>query len=656
MGIRISQSKIAAALKDYKKKNLTIDEIAKKHGISARTVNSYAKQAGLTGDRQSVNGNRALPDEIITKIGEEYKRGGISAQQLASKYNVSRNTISKYLKKLGIRQANKFAPIPKSLSKKIVADYKQGMTISSIVKKYNVSRDAVTRHVSKKCKIKSSTEIQQTDPKIIQLVKAAYETTNKSISTISKLYGVSNKTISKYAYKYKWVRQQPAIKSNMDDESDFLDSPPDPNQFTKGITYESMGDKLSKVATVQFTDEECEDLLVMKNDREIDGPKSIQKIAEMFSVDLEEFDMVNVKFNTWQMMQKGGTKLNCYQTKFTLKPHVIPLPKLPMPNKVEIHVKNYKVPSSIEPKRLKRVLVVPDTQIGYHIVEYSKHWTPFHYRKGMDIVMQVAKTIRPDKIILLGDMLDMTEFTRKAWLKSHFSGTTSMSVYELSWFIKQLRQYSPEIHYLEGNHEARLPKFIEQQAAKLNMFPEYDPDLHLFANRKQSVAYNILNLAAMDVIYHKGYPKSSHVDIVPGLLEAAHGNMVRTGGGKTAAAVLSKMERYKSVIFGHTHRLEIASKTIEVEENVFHIRQACSAGCLCKTDGTVPSQVRTADWQHGFVVVDYDEETKYFNIQPISIINDMCLFEGKIYKGESYYDQLKQAYEKITGVVDYVHD
>jgi hypothetical protein len=133
-----------------------------------------------------------------------------------------------------------------------------------------------------------------------------------------------------------------------------------------------------------------------------------------------------------------------------------------------------------------------------------------------------------------------------------------------------------------------------------------------------------------------GYPANRY-DINEGL-RVIHGNL--TGPNGTVAAKYLKKGR-KSVLFGHVHSAEHAEQT---DEDGWQI-VAASAGCLCRTDGAVPStksgqdldgQPVTVheDWQQGFWVVDYDSAGPGFTLERVSIRHGWARWRGQEFRAK----------------------
>jgi len=203
--------------------------------------------------------------------------------------------------------------------------------------------------------------------------------------------------------------------------------------------------------------------------------------------------------------------------------------------------------------------------------------------------------------------------------------------------MSQLRMLSPnsEIKYLEGNHEKRLSKTISENAI-------FAYGLKAADNLKGYAALSVPNLLGLDklnVEYFGSYPEGEIW--INDNLRVSHGLVVRTGSGESVKEVLKNARC--SEIFGHIHRLELASKTIH-GKNKSVTYTAFSPGCFCKLDGSVPSFKGKENWQNGFGVVEYEDGNGLFQIHQYSINNGITLFDGEVMEGdeENYLNRLKK--------------
>jgi hypothetical protein len=260
---------------------------------------------------------------------------------------------------------------------------------------------------------------------------------------------------------------------------------------------------------------------------------------------------------------------------------------------------------------------------------------PFHDRRAMDLTIQIAADLFPDRIILLGDCLDLPEFSDKFIKSPDFYWTTQSALIELSWFISRLIKAIPnvKVDYLAGNHENRLNKSIIN-----HLISAYGlkPVNNLNAPPAMSIE-SLLGLSELGVEYHSDYPAGEVW--LNNNLRCRHGNIVRKGGGNTSRTILR--DTFVSEIVGHSHRLEMSSKTVMTNSGI-KIYTVFSPGTLSSINGAVPSHGADEDWQSGLGIVYYEEGDGDFQIMPISINDGRAIYNGDLYIGKDYINQLKK--------------
>jgi hypothetical protein len=284
-------------------------------------------------------------------------------------------------------------------------------------------------------------------------------------------------------------------------------------------------------------------------------------------------------------------------------------PKWPPVNRVE----SVKIPKKelSEKDRLrtsKRAVILSDLQI------------PFADEKAVEVALEALRDYKPDKIVLVGDLLDLSAWS-KYIQRPEWATATQDAVNQAHLLLQRIRKLAPaaDIAVLEGNHDARMEKYAlnnAQAAFGLRRAdqPEGWPVL--------SVPY-LTAMDSLDIEYISGYPANRYW--INQNLQVRHGSIARKGN--TAIAVAQ--EERISTIFGHIHRVETQFLTHHTYEGGKTIG-AWSIGCLCDIMGKVPSVKGGVDlqgkpvpnaenWQQGFAVVDYEEDDGAFNVQPIYI-------------------------------------
>lgn len=288
-------------------------------------------------------------------------------------------------------------------------------------------------------------------------------------------------------------------------------------------------------------------------------------------------------------------------------------PKWPPVNRIE-SVRLPKKESKKGPDESKTAVILPDLQI------------PFHDEEAVNVALQIVRDAKPDKIVILGDMLDLSAWG-KYEQRPEFARATQDSIIEAHKLLATLRKLAPmsEIAVMAGNHEQRMEKSLLANAQAAYGLKRADqPD----GWPVMSVPY-LCAFDQLDVEYVAGYPASRYW--INERLQIKHGNRVRSSG--STAKLVSDDERV-STIFGHIHRIEAHYKTVNVYEGG-KTNAAYSIGCLCRIDGSVPSTHNSYDldgqpvknyenWQQGLAVIGYQEGYGSFNVQQIYINS----FEG----------------------------
>jgi len=302
------------------------------------------------------------------------------------------------------------------------------------------------------------------------------------------------------------------------------------------------------------------------------------------------------------------------------------VPQWPVVNRVEsVKLPKREQRESDALRASKKALILSDMQI------------PFVDEKALQTALDVLRDVKPDKVVLVGDLLDLSAWS-KYIQRPEWATATQDAINETHKLLVTLRKLAPaaEIVVLEGNHDARMEKYAltNAQAAfglrKANE-PEGWPVL--------SVPY-LTAMDDLDIKYISGYPANRYW--INKNLQVRHGSIARKGN--TAIAVAQ--EERISTIFGHIHRVETQYLTHHTYEGGKTIG-AWSIGCLCDIMGSVPSVrggvdlqgkpvANAENWQQGFAVVDYEDGDGVFNVQPLYIntfANHQTIYNGKKYGG-----------------------
>ena len=279
--------------------------------------------------------------------------------------------------------------------------------------------------------------------------------------------------------------------------------------------------------------------------------------------------------------------------------------------------------------------ILPDMQAGWerHDDGYECDLVPIHDEQAINTVLQAIKENQPDRIIMNGDNLDFPELGSFGQEK-RFEGLLQHTLNGVHELMANIRANAPnaEIIWLEGNHEERLRREIGKHMMQLmgvRQPKSQEPILSI---------PHMLQLDELDIQYIDGYPANAYW--INDQLKAIHGNTVNSSGS-TAARIASRES--VSVIFGHVHRREYASRRVEIAPGIGRTVVAASFGTLSRIDGGVSSFGSAVDdrgnslpnvenWTQGFGWVYSNEDEQH--ILPVEIDdNYSSVFNGKVYQG-----------------------
>ncbi|MFM9026822.1 MAG: metallophosphoesterase [Bacteroidota bacterium] len=294
------------------------------------------------------------------------------------------------------------------------------------------------------------------------------------------------------------------------------------------------------------------------------------------------------------------------------------------------------------PKGWEEAVIVPDIQIGFYKKSIDgNELEPIHDEKAIAVALKVIEDIQPNQIVLVGDNLDFAEFGKYLTSKP-FQQMLQPAIDRATMLCAQLRSAAPnaKIHWIAGNHEARMAKYIQTNAmASFGLTNGKLPEESRAKWPVMSVPA-ICRMDEFDINYVPGYPES-YIALNENLM-VIHGHKV-TSNGSTTTKYLN--DAHVSVIYGHIHRTEYAYRT-RLSKNGPRTVMAASPGCLCRIDGAVPSTKSGADefgrpmlmgaenWQQGLAVVQYQPTgvgNEWFNYEPMWIYNGRGFLRGKEY-------------------------
>lgn len=374
------------------------------------------------------------------------------------------------------------------------------------------------------------------------------------------------------------------------------------------------------------------------NAREIETASTrittLEQLLDACRVDLDVWAVERYVINKWEVGAKGPTGEIVIEPLFQVKAWLarkFPEAIQPVIQPVTIAALPRTTPQP-ESGGLKIALIVPDLQVGFSREVMHGKLTPFHDRRAVDAVLQIAAEIQPDETHVIGDGLDFSGWSDKFIARPEFTFTTQPALIEMAWLLNHLRAHTTgRMTYIEGNHELRPEKQLITHLIAAYGLRSAD---NLIAPAILSVD-NLLGLTRMGVEYIGNYPDGEVW--LNDTTRIVHGDKVRSQPGQTSAALVR--DSNETVIYGHIHRKEMATKTIAFRGGSRTVTAYCP-GCLCHVDGRVPGSKRTDQWQQGAAVVYFDAHVA--SIVPIDINDGRAMYQGKIYTGRDYVDDLRR--------------
>lgn len=247
---------------------------------------------------------------------------------------------------------------------------------------------------------------------------------------------------------------------------------------------------------------------------------------------------------------------------------------------------------------MKKALLIPDVHIGHED------------KKAYGLMLKVAKDIKVDEIVILGDFADFYA------INSH--GTHPQVIPMLIDEVESVKKRIDELDklfpkakkvFIEGNHEYRLERYLLKNCPAL--FGVTSTEHLLELNKRPNWKFI-------------PYGPNQSYKVLGSKLKARH-EPLSSSAKATAAKALT------SLVYGHIHRIE--ESHIVGLDGTNHV--CFSVGWLGdKTYDKIFGYVKSHhQWQLGFGIVHVDEKTKYFYHDKIHILdNYTCVVNGKLYK------------------------
>lgn len=281
---------------------------------------------------------------------------------------------------------------------------------------------------------------------------------------------------------------------------------------------------------------------------------------------------------------------------------------------------NMNVPRIIVNIPQRKLPVKPKKAVEQWVIGSDFH-APWHHKKSCELFYQIIEDIQPERVILLGDVINLDPFSR--YDKIPGTPTWLDDVASAGQILGSVKQAAPEaqLDWFMGNHEERLKKHLIRN----------DPVLYKHMDMQKLFVLSD-NADAVEALSAFNYIDRNEVFEEELNLILAHGYRVRKHSGMSAYSLMEST--LTSVIVGHGHRLGIYRKATArsrylSEQPLYGVEN----GCLCRFD--IPYlEGKTSNWQRGFTVLAIDRSGDNPIVEPsiVEIGTDRALFRGNIYR------------------------
>lgn len=219
---------------------------------------------------------------------------------------------------------------------------------------------------------------------------------------------------------------------------------------------------------------------------------------------------------------------------------------------------------------------------------------PVHDVTALAIALKWLKGCGIDTLLLLGDVIDSYGLTRHGRDSRNYTIAYEFRV--TRELLAAIRRYMGDIpiHWVAGNHDQWLDRYIRAQAekdARLDTLLQDEDGNQLITLPSK------LKLHDLNITYH-----DNGMGVRFGELTCIHGHEVKGGAKYIAAQKLAKVKT--NVCFGHHHRHQ------EWYETTFDgsVRGAWAIGCLAQTN---PQYNRFGDEMQGFAYVEFEGDGRF---------------------------------------------
>jgi hypothetical protein len=241
-------------------------------------------------------------------------------------------------------------------------------------------------------------------------------------------------------------------------------------------------------------------------------------------------------------------------------------------------------------------------------------------RPAVDAFIADLKRWNPDEIILNGDIVECGGFLAAHHTLGYVAQTSYSyqdDIEAANWFLDEIQKAAPKavIHYLEGNHEDRVERWVVDQTMRHQRDAEFLRGL-VAPNALLQLDARGINFYRRSVEYVPGLP--------PGWIKLGKIFFVHELSGSKNAARDSVTRTAGNVVYAHTHREDSASVVLPGVGLV----KAWNPGCLCQRQPLWRNSDPTG-WSHGYAVQFVEESGEFLHL-------NIPIWEGRSLAGDMH--------------------
>lgn len=238
---------------------------------------------------------------------------------------------------------------------------------------------------------------------------------------------------------------------------------------------------------------------------------------------------------------------------------------------------------------MKRIAVLSDVHV------------PFHDAKSYELFIKVAKSWKPDILVIIGDFCDFHAVSSHLKTPGHESFLQEVLVANKE--LDKITDLAKRTIFTAGNHCNRLERFLKERAPELYGIVSVEELLEL---KRRKIEY---------------YPYQQEVTV--GNVSFVHdlGYAGVNASRQMAAAYPG------NIVFGHTHRFNSFTMG-NLKHETYTAWNIGWLGDPKKIDYLPSVKVKT-DWTKGFMLIYMDDSGNPF-FHPCKITNNSTVVDGKI--------------------------